>query len=302
MKNAEKGGNMGTMKELVDDIIASQKERADTVSRIREEARQLTGDARALLKELGTSRKEASLQLRAELARGRKARTSEVRRMLGDAETLVAGFRSSRRGATAEMRKELAQGAAERKSGVASTLANARSQRKEAGTKLREELAQGWVERKAEVGELKGAARDLLKDLGAARQESVRELRQNLAKGEADRKTEVKEMRSNLRRAQAEVRVELSEAKMAWQELTRIRTRRVEEAAVEAVPSAEEGIPDLEAKLLAAINEHPEGITLTEVADSLGVVPVVLGRASRKLLDEGKVRKEEKLYFPVEGE
>lgn len=293
---------MGTMKELVDDIIASRKERADTVSQIREEARQLTGDSRALLKELGTSRKEASLQLRAGLARDRTARTSEVRRMLGDAETLVAGFRSSRQGATAELRKELAKGAAERKSGVSSTLANARSQRKEAGTKLREELAQGRAERKGEVGELKEVARDLLKDLGAARQESSRELRQNLAKGEADRKTEVNEMRSNLRRAQAEVRAELSEAKTAWQGLTRIRAKKVEEAVVEAAPPAEEEIPDLESKLLAAINEHPDGITLTEVADSLGVVPVVLGRASRKLLDEGKIHKEEKLYFPVEGE
>jgi DNA-binding MarR family transcriptional regulator len=67
-------------------------------------------------------------------------------------------------------------------------------------------------------------------------------------------------------------------------------------------PVAKEEIPDLEAKLLAIINEHPKGITLAEVAERLDVAPVVLSRASRSLLDKGRIRREEKLYFPVRSE
>ena len=54
--------------------------------------------------------------------------------------------------------------------------------------------------------------------------------------------------------------------------------------------------------MLAAVNEHPEGMTLAGIADSLGVAPVVLGRVSKSLMKKGKVRKEEKLYFPAASE
>jgi len=67
-------------------------------------------------------------------------------------------------------------------------------------------------------------------------------------------------------------------------------------------PVAEEEIPNLEAKLLAMITLHPEGITLAEVAEKFDVAPIVLGRASRSLLAKGKIRKEDKLYFPVASE
>jgi YesN/AraC family two-component response regulator len=57
--------------------------------------------------------------------------------------------------------------------------------------------------------------------------------------------------------------------------------------------------PNLEEKLLAIINQHVEGITLPEVAKELGIVTIVLGKAAKALLEQGKVRKEEKTYFPV---
>lgn len=55
----------------------------------------------------------------------------------------------------------------------------------------------------------------------------------------------------------------------------------------------------MEAKLLAVVNEQPEGMTLAEAAESLGVVPVVLGRAARSLLKSSRIRKGNKIYFPV---
>ncbi len=61
-------------------------------------------------------------------------------------------------------------------------------------------------------------------------------------------------------------------------------------------------VPEYEIKMLAAINEHHEGMTLAGIADSLGVAPIVLGRAVKSLVDKGEIRKEEKLYFPVDAE
>ncbi len=217
------------MKELTQDIVSSYDDRAKRVGEIKEEAEQVRGEARGLIKGFQTSRKHESAQLRRDLARGEAERKSGVKKML-------KGFQDSRREEGARMRKELAQGVADRRSGV-------------------------------------------------------------------------KEMRSDFRKAQTEVRADLKEAAAAWQELA--HTMQAKRAGVKAPPKKKkvevpiiekEEIPDLEAKLLAAINEHPNGITLAEVADSVGVVPIVLGRASRSLLEKGKIRKEEKLYFPVASE
>jgi hypothetical protein len=68
-------------------------------------------------------------------------------------------------------------------------------------------------------------------------------------------------------------------------------------------PAAKEDPPDLETKMLAAIGEYPAGgMTLADLANTLGVAPVVLGKASRNLLEKGKINKKNKLYFPADGE
>ncbi|MBU4348905.1 hypothetical protein KJ599_01115 [bacterium] len=55
----------------------------------------------------------------------------------------------------------------------------------------------------------------------------------------------------------------------------------------------------LEEKMLEFIKKHPEGVKVGEMEGPLGVIRMQLGRIAKKLLDEGKVRKEENLYFPL---
>ncbi|MBI2869649.1 MAG: hypothetical protein HYX96_07485 [Chloroflexi bacterium] len=57
-------------------------------------------------------------------------------------------------------------------------------------------------------------------------------------------------------------------------------------------------VSDFESQLLDAIGGHPEGVSLAAVAEGLGTAPVVLGRAVKNLLENGRIRKEDKLYFP----
>lgn len=308
-------GIASSMRELAESIASSHEDRTRTVHDIRAEAKRATGDARALIKDLQTSRSKAGAELRKDLARNKTSRKTDVKRMLRDTQGLVKGFQTSRKKEGAQLRKGLAQGADERRSNVSATLGDARqtistfqSQRKESGNKLREELTQSRSSRESEVGELLKGAQDLVSDLGKSRQESGKKLRKDLAGSRADRESAVKEMQSEFHKSQAEVKADLKEAAVAWQELT--RGKPAKKSAVKAEPEAvkvgvaetvpaEEEIPDLEAKFLAAISKHPQGITLTEVAESLGIAPIVLGRASKKLVDEGKVRKEDKAYFPV---
>jgi hypothetical protein len=223
---------------------------------------------------------------------------------------LLKGFQASRKQTGAQLRRDLAQDKTSRKSEVKRMLTGFKKLRREEDALMRKELAQGAAERRSEVGAL-------VKDFQGSRKKTGDELRKDLAKGR-------KEMRSDFRKAQTEVRGDLKEAAAAWQELARMMQAKragvkvppkveapveekveapiAEEIEMVEPPVAQEEIPDMEAKLLAAITEHPSGVTLAEVAESLGVVPVVLGRASRSLLERGLIRKEEKIYFPVAGE
>jgi len=55
----------------------------------------------------------------------------------------------------------------------------------------------------------------------------------------------------------------------------------------------------IEEKILEFIEKHPEGVKVGEMEKPLGVLRMMLGRIAKKLLEEGKVRKEENLYFPL---
>jgi len=54
---------------------------------------------------------------------------------------------------------------------------------------------------------------------------------------------------------------------------------------------------EMEIRLFEAVMGNPEGITLQELAERVGVVPIVAGRFMRNLLDVGKIRKEDKRYY-----
>jgi uncharacterized protein YicC (UPF0701 family) len=311
------------VKEMTQDITSSYDERAKRVGEIKEEAEQVVGEAQDLIKGFQASRKQTGAQLRRDLAQGKAGRKSEVKGML-------TGFKKSRREESAQTRKDLAQGVAQRRSDVKEitedaqqTIKGFRLYRKGMSMELRKELGRSRSDTKSEVDALLKDAQKLVKDSQKAREEAGDELRKYLAKGRADRESEVREMRGDFHKAQAEVRADLKEAATAWQELA--RTMKAKRAGVKVPPKVEapvkekvgapiaeevevaeapgtKEIPHLEARLSAMINLHPEGITLAEVAEKFGVAPVVLGRAARSLVDKGKIRKEEKLYFPVASE
>jgi len=257
------------MKYIVQDIVSSRDARVAEVKRLKKEANEMLGSFEASHKKMGAQLRseltDDKAKMRAEVKALRRELTDGKAKMGAEVKAMRSGFQSSHKQMSSVLKKDLAQGEAARKSEIHVMLNDFQREHNQMGTQLRKELADY--------------------DRGI--------------------KSEVAGMRQ-------ETKTDLGEARTAWQELTRgvkkatveatpeaVKEEVVEAAPVEEATPVEEETPDLEAKLLAAITEHPEGITLTEVAESLGVAPIVFGRTSKKLVDEGRIRKEDRVYFPV---
>jgi hypothetical protein len=299
--------------ELRSELARSETDRSAEVTKIRREfADSRKKTARTLGKDLATgraerdsavdgmltslrkSREETAKALAKDLAVGRAERDSAVGEML-------TGFRKSRKETARTLGKDLATGRAERNSAVAGMLTGFRKSREETAKTLGKDLAIGRAERDSAVG-------GMLTGFRNSREETAKTLGKDLARGRAERHSEVDAMRADSLGARAAVIGDIHEARAAWHNPTRVAKKSTVETApgkaegkAKEAPAAEEDSRDLEAKLLAAVNAHPEGITLAEVAESIGVAPIVFGRVSRKLLNEARIRKDDKLYFPVTG-
>lgn len=305
-------GIASEMRRLTQDIASSRRDRVKRLHEVREEASQTREEAKGLIKGFQTSRRETGVRLRNELTRDKAQRKSEAQGILKEAQDILRSFRTSRNETGAQLREELSKGMVDRRSEVRKTLEDAeksirgfKASRKKMGSEVRRELGQSRSRAKSEVAQLLRDAQALVKDFGRSRREEGNRSRKELAKNRAERESDVKRMQSDFRKARANLKGELQEAAGAWHELAGIKAppraavREPAKVPKAHVPRGE--IADRETKLLAAVNEHPEGITLAGVADSLGVASVVLGRASRRLLMDGKIRKKGKFYFPVAG-
>ncbi|MDP3016038.1 MAG: hypothetical protein Q8N70_03070, partial [Deltaproteobacteria bacterium] len=151
------------------------------------------------------------------------------------------------------------------------------------------------------------------------------ELKKELAKYVDDMVKATKKLMGDIQKRQKERNVEVADLleafktereKMAanWQSLTatmakkrgikpkveaEVKVRPVKEA-IEKV-KAEEVPPEigLEKRVLEYIKRHPEGVKVGDMEEPLGVARTRLGVIAKGLLDEGKVRKEENMYFPL---
>jgi ElaB/YqjD/DUF883 family membrane-anchored ribosome-binding protein len=77
----------------------------------------------------------------------------------------------------------------------------------------------------------------------------------------------------------------------------------VQEAIDREKPEEREAIPEaeVEGKVLQYINKHPEGIKVGNMEMALGLSRMKLGMKAKKLLKQGRVRKEANMYYPLEA-
>jgi hypothetical protein len=81
----------------------------------------------------------------------------------------------------------------------------------------------------------------------------------------------------------------------------REKVSTVREAISEEEPEKKEAVPEVEVegKVLEYINKHPEGTRVGSMEMALGIPRMKLGMKAKKLLEEGRVRKEANLYYPL---
>ncbi len=298
-----------SMKELAEDILTSCQERAGKLTELKEETRVLRQEATGMVKDFSTSRHEASRQLRRQLAQSNTERTKQVRESQDDARNLIKGLRASRDASGAQLRKVLAQrrehlvqSEKKRQQEVRDSLDDFRNSRCDTSAQLRSDLAMSRSNMKSEVKDMLAGAEALISGCQSSRRTMGARLRNNLATNRDERRAEVRVMRDGFGKVQAEVRADLKEASDAWRGMdSAIHAKKSggKTSPEVQVKRAGETAPDLKEKLLSIINQHAGGITLSEAAETLGLARIVLGKAVKTLQEQGKVRREEKLYFPV---
>ena len=80
----------------------------------------------------------------------------------------------------------------------------------------------------------------------------------------------------------------------------KIATKIVKETSVKAEPKPKQVVPmTLEEKIIDYISKHPKGVKISEMEKPLGETRMKLGYIAKSLLDSGKVRKVNNIYFPV---
>jgi hypothetical protein len=221
----------------------------------------------------------------------------ETKQSRGEALHLIEGFHAPRRREVSELRRNLARGVTERKTESKQDLGAFQTSRREQGSQTRKDLSRAQADRKSDTKEILGGFR-------TSRREEGSKVRQHLVQGLAKRRSQLVKMRGDTQKAQAEVKADLKEAKTAWQGLAatiKVSKGKTETALDVKAPSSGVDNSDLEIKMLTIVREHPEGITLVKTAAGLGVAPVILGLVSKRLIKKGMIRKNAKLYFPVNG-
>lgn len=298
-------GIASSMKELTKDIVYSSEERDKELSRIKKETSILLQEAVHMVTDFSISRDETSRHLKQELAQSGTDRRKEVMQSLKNAQIIIHSFHNSRQESGRQLRKELTQNSKlliqnekNRKQEVKKMLDAIQNSRKEIAAELKKDLSEGKAKMQTEVKATLADASALINGFQSSRHTMGVELKKGLIKGGEDIKTTVKDMGDGFRKIQAEVRADLKEAAVTWKKMSSPTLKKTPAGKVTPkIPVVTP--PNMEEELLSRINQHAQGITLSDIANELGIATIVLGKMTKSLLEQGKVRKEGKNYFPV---
>ena len=251
-------------------------------------------------------------------------RVKEIRKLAKDTQNTLKGFQGEQKDMAAKLRKTLEQEEADRLKAESERLKTFGSMKSEIqaeqknrnkavddllnkfakdheamANELRGTLAEGEAERNKAVA-------DLLEKFAKDHEDMAAELRKTLKEGEVVRLKEVLNLLQ-------EFKTEREKMAANWQALTAAMAKRRSikpkvEAEVKARPVKEaieemekEVTPEIgvEEKVLEFIKRHPKGVKVGDMEEPLGVLRMRLGVVAKGLLGEGKVRKEENMYFPL---
>lgn len=259
-------------------------------------------------------------------------RVKAVGDLVVDTRGMLKEFAQDHKEMSEEQAKNLADFVVELSKDVSNMIKSFQNEHKEMGSALKGSLKQGEADRLKNFKDMMGNIQkcvegietyvaNKLKEFSDAHADMSERLQKELAKYVDDMVKATKKLMSDIQARQkgrnAEVAdllkaFETEREKMAanWQALTatmakkrgikpeieaEVKARPVEEA----IEELEEKEVPLEEKVLDFIEKHPEGVRVGDMEGPLGVIRMKLGQIGKKLLEEGKVRKEKNIYFPL---
>jgi uncharacterized protein YukE len=296
-------GIANDMKKLREDIITANNVRVKAIG-------VLVKDTHKMLEGFQAEHKEMATNLRGELVKGEEERLKDFRAMMANIQKFVS-----------DLDKE-----------VSTMIERFQKEHKAMADELRENLEKGEADRlktfndmmgniHQDINQIETYVANKLKEFSDAHAGMSEELKKMLAQYVDDMVKATNKLMGDIQKRQKERNAEVADLleafktereKMAanWQALTAtmakkrgIKPKVEAEVKVKTVEEAieEEVTPemDLDEKILQFIDKHPEGVRVGDMEETLGVVRMRLGVIAKKLLEEGKIRKEENMYFPL---
>jgi len=292
-------GISNDMKKLGEDIVADYDVRVKAIG-------VLVKDTHKMLNGFQAEHKEMATNLRGELAKGEEQRLKDFKATMAEIKKFVADMVE----VTAKLMEQIRKEQGERNKAVADLLEKFAKDHEVMAAELRQSLAKGETDRLEDFKEMmKGIqkyvadvvkeTKRLMDEIRARQDERNKEVLDLLQEFQTEREkmaanwqaltVKMAKKRGIMPKMEAEVKV-----KPVKEAIKEVIEEVIEEEEKEAPPEM-----DLDEKILQFINKHPEGVMVGDMEETLGVVRMRLGVIAKKLLEEGKIRKEEKMYFPL---
>ncbi|MGB6370001.1 MAG: hypothetical protein WBF68_03060 [Atribacterota bacterium] len=325
-------GISNDMKKLREDIVSANDVRVKAIG-------VLVKDTHKMLKGFQAEHKEMATNLRGELAKGEEKRLKGEDQRLKDFRVMMANIQKFVSDVDKEVSAMIERFQKEHKAMADKLKENAVELREniEKGEADRLKTFNDMMGNiHQDINQIETYVANKLKEFSDAHAGMSEELKKMLANYVADMVKATKKLMGDIQKRQKERTAEVADLnaevadlletfktereKMAanWQALTakmakrrsimpkvetEVKVRPVEKAIEEAVEEVEveEAPPEisLEDRVLEFIEKHPEGVRVGNMEEPLGVARMRLGVIAKTLLKEGKVRKEEKMYFPL---
>lgn len=301
-------GIANDMKKLGEDIVASHDVRVKTIGT-------LVNNVHKTLKSCATDRKKMAIEQSKALGKFVSDLSKNVSNMINRIRKEHKEMADKLKADLAKGEAVLAKGEADRLKAFRTMMAGIQEQIKEIETYVKNKLkefsdthADMSEELKKElatyVDDIVNATKKLMADIQAQQKKRKEEVADLLAEANdllKSFKTEREKMEANWRALTAK----MAQRRGFKPEVEAgVKVRPVKEAIEEAVEEVKEEEASLEISLeervLEVIKSHPEGVSVGDMEEPLGVSRLRLGKIAKTLLNEGKVRKEENLYFPLE--
>jgi len=271
------------------------------IAEIQKRTKEIEVYVKSLLKKFHSEHKEMSTNLNASLAKGEEDRLKNFKTMMADVKKFVADMVDT----TAKLMKQIQAEQKDRNKGVADLLAKFAQDHASMADELRKSLAKGETNRLEDfkkmidsiqkyVADVISATKQLISEIRARQDERNKEVLDLLQAFQSEREKMAANWQAlaatmEKKRGGKPVKIEVKQEVRTVEEAVKVEPK--------AKPKAEPKPKTPEGQILALLRNHPEGMTLPNLGNEAGCHFIKLTSPMRGLLDKGKVRKEDNLYF-----